>query len=270
MGSRKNTKIKDNRLQELNECYIHPFITVEEFILGIKNEPTRLFYDFNFKYALEKLTNYLNTGIQCESSASRSILKEAGLQAFINPNSSIIKTKDRTLNWYKNNLYDLFNKIEKIEMKIRPYWIRNSDQKQAIKEVLNETDINATVKLISDIYLEVKSPTDLALMLFSMSTKISYYALHKLYYDSGVAKKREEYKERKNKKGVEFKDLMEALKNKTPLYKQEYNINYKTLNNNPSLVIYLYYQSYQQYRFFNSALSVPFLSSKKNSQSDIK
>jgi hypothetical protein len=167
-------------------------MTVRSFLDGIRKDPYSLVTNFDIRWALDRLRYYAEHGTQEQSVNARTILKKAGLEAFMPEKSRYRKTDNPFLRCIQTiGMEAFFQLMDNLESQARPIWVRykNGDERKAVEDIVNtlsnktqsEEFIRSVYKKsvrIAGIHL-----TDILLAFISEQWDTSYSALRKFYYN---------------------------------------------------------------------------------------
>jgi len=270
MSKHRHTTRRTN-LEAIKGYYIHPRITVQEFLGCINEDPYSIDYDFDVRYALELLREKAKEGTQTESQKARHILKEAKLEAFIPKGSEHNKPKDFIWNFYKRHPEILFEYIEQLKSKMLPSYVNvvnaSENRKETIRicfaRLLNGDPNPELVEEIHEKCGMDKSNLDLtriAFAFFSVVTGIGYSTVHRFYYTDAKDKRREWEREKKEER---VHDSPIPRKKGTPLSAiiktHNPNLTAKQIWEKPQAAFETYQRAYSWYALSLRRFRFPFL-----------
>src|SRR3989304_9738610 len=97
-------RIKQNQLDY--NFKIHYLIKVGEFLKQVKKDPMSIYYDYDVRYAIERLQEICRNGNKKDVNLAKKILIKAGLPAFIPKQSQKRTTENQYLKYWKAHPFE--------------------------------------------------------------------------------------------------------------------------------------------------------------------
>lgn len=253
--TRKKDKV--DSLEEFGDRWIHPNITVAEFIQSIKKEPDSTFLNLDVRYAIEVLRDRAQKGGLRQSQFARELLKRVGLRAYIPKSASAKEPGRNKAKYWTQRPYLLFDEILTIRRKIEAIHPKyNAEHCEAIVKqiVKQEYKITVTPEILFELTGDEKNKdiTNLCVSIFCFQEDLNYHTLRNFVFGRRAAGERARYKERARTKryGVDIKTLTTQKRDSFTLV---------DVYNDPEQGVNIYNEGYSRYRFALSFINLPFL-----------
>ncbi|HLE24585.1 MAG TPA: hypothetical protein VI935_02920 [Thermodesulfobacteriota bacterium] len=189
-------RIKQNQLDY--NFKIHYLINGDEFLKLVKKDPYLIYYNYNDRYAIERLQETCRNGNKKDVNLAKKILIKAGLPAFIPKQSQKRTTENQYLKYWKAHPFEFVQGVEELKTKLQPLLKQHykqieredkrKDIKNCYKQIFGEDLTDNEVKLLTKGECD-KDLTTIALSILSYRMDIPFESLKKSFYKASQKEK---------------------------------------------------------------------------------